>query len=614
MVDGRRLVKRFLLLAIIVALVGAALIYALRFAQKSSNAVVAALLPRETVALVQVPDFNRTRDDWHRSDIYKLYTEPAVQEFLRQPLAHSARKNSFSQTVQQIEQLDPKDGFIALTSIAEDRPKIVAGFRFRGSEEATETIIAGWRSALLGPSPKRETIDYQGHQIDTFTGFPISLSTAYDGQWFFAANDLAELKALVDRADGRVLATASPSSGGQGQQSLLAADENFHAAMAEMPASYALGFYLQPKIFAEKLAALRSSLGRNISPNERTMVEHMRCVCAATRFDNGKIHDVIFVAMPKFEEDTTLTRDSLALGTKDTFLYLASLLNFSKQLLFLDPTAGSGVFGKALQRMANTLAQSGITIDDWKATFGPELGALADWPANAHWPSGVVAFPVKDAERAKKIASALLHASDHDAVWKESDRNGVHYIAMQSAPGFLVLRPTVAISHHIMVVGPDPGSVEAAIARSENPTAEFSRSQTYKGAASSLPAPTNFFAYADLALLYSRLDATLRPIVMMGAAFMPGVNEYVDLSRVPPAEIVVKHLSPIVSSQRYQNGGYITESIGPITLNQSGIALIALSVVGGQRSGWLGGLGPPLLFSPSPAISPSPSPNPAGTP
>jgi hypothetical protein len=36
---------------------------------------------------------------------------------------------------------------------------------------------------------------------------------------------------------------------------------------------------------------------------------------------------------------------------------------------------------------------------------------------------------------------------------------------------------------------------------------------------------------------------------------------------------VTKHLSPIVSSQRYDGDGYVAESMGPITLNQAAIGL-----------------------------------------
>ena len=589
------LVKRFLLFLIIGVLCVVAVSLALRITKKSSNAAVAALFPRETIAFAYFPDFAQTRNDWYRSDIYQLYAEPAVQEFLRQPLARLRGRDSFSQTTREIEQLDPKDAFVALTSIQNDSPKFVGGFRFRGSQNDAETVIAKWRSHMLGSNAnKSETLDYQQHKIDNHMVGLATVATAYDDHWFFVSNDIAELKAVLDRVDGRV----------QDRQSLLSADETFRAAMAEMPSTYALYFYLQPKVFAERLSAARGS----VAPGQRTLLEQVRSICGTTRFQNGKMRDVIFVGLPRLEQEAELTRNSVGLGTKDSFLYLASLLNFSQQLAMLDPGTTGNFLGAGVQKIAKALAAAGITTDDWKAAFGVELGAVADWPPNMHWPFAFVSVPVRDMSRAKKIASVLARASDEDAHWKETDRNGVHYLSMRSGAGFLILRPTIAISDRILIAGLDEHTVEAAIERSAHPSPELSNSATYKSAAHSVPGPTNFFAYIDTALLYSRIDATLRPILLMGAAFLPAVNEHVDLSRVPPPEVVTKHLSPIVSSQRYEGEGYVTESVGPITLSQSGIALLAgLAASGYIAPGW--GLLPTQLL-PSPSVSPTPS----GTP
>jgi hypothetical protein len=59
----------------------------------------------------------------------------------------------------------------------------------------------------------------------------------------------------------------------------------------------------------------------------------------------------------------------------------------------------------------------------------------------------------------------------------------------------------------------------------------------------------------------------------MSAAFMPAISDYVDVGKIPPPEIVAKHLSPIVSSQRYEGDGYVTESVGPVTLSEAAIAI-----------------------------------------
>src|SRR5205807_9648884 len=150
----------------------------------------------------------------------------------------------------------------------------------------------------------------------------------YDGQWFFASNDLAELKAMLDRADGRDPTAAGPSGGGKDRQTTLEADDTFRAAMGHMPSSYALLFYLQPKALSEKLISIRNAIG--LAATQNAMVDQIQSICAAARFEIGKMRDILFVGMPKAQSEQKLTRSSLTLGTTDTFFYLATLLNADK--------------------------------------------------------------------------------------------------------------------------------------------------------------------------------------------------------------------------------------------------------------------------------------------
>ena len=145
---------------------------------------------------------------------------------------------------------------------------------------------------------------------------------------------------------------------------------------------------------------------------------------------------------------------------------------------------------------------------------------------------------------------------------------------------FVAITPTIALSDRILIGGLDPVSVEEAMKRAGGASSELAESPTYKGADRLLPAPTNFFAYIDTAQLYSRLDASLRPMLLMAAAFVPAVAGSIDPGKLPAPEVITKHLSPIVSSQRYDGDGYVAESIGPITLDQLGIGVAIFSSFG----------------------------------
>jgi hypothetical protein len=545
-------VKRLFLLVIIAALAAVGIMYGLRRAERTPHATVTALLPRGTIALAHFPDFHHTRDEWHRSDLYKLYQEPAVQNFLNKPLSRVPQRATAADTAGDIERLDLKDAFVAVTSIENNSPHLAGGFRFRGSQSNAEEIIGKWRSQIVRDASAHESVDYEQHKIDIVGAAPNQIATVYDGQWFFASNDLAELKAMLDRADGR----------DKDRQTTFEADDAFRAAMKHMPASYALLFYLQPKALSEKLVSLRNAMG--VSADQNGVVDQISSVCAATKFDKGKIRDVLFVGMAKAQSMQKLTQSSLALGTSETFLYLATLLNPDR---LAGINQGGLPVGSWLQKVFDVTTRAGVTVDDWKTAFDMELGSLADWPPNSRWPSIITTLRVKDPVRANKIANVLTHAIDEDVPWTKTEKNGVAYFYMQSPAALFAITPTIALSNQVLIAGLDSVSVESAINRSTKSSAGLADSVAYKSAVRAVPPPTDAVVYVDTALLYSRLDAALRPMLLMSAAFMPAISDYVDVGKLPQPEIVIKHLSPIVSSQRYDGDGYVTESTGPVTLD-----------------------------------------------
>src|SRR5205814_5681832 len=144
-----------------------------------------------------------------------------VQEFLRKPLSRIPQRDTTSQTLGDLEKLSPKDAFLAVTSIENNNPHFVGGFRFHGSQSDADKIVEKWRSQIVRDASAHESLDYQQHKIDIAGAAPNQIATVYDGQWFFASNDLAELKTVLDRADGRE----------KDQQTILENDETFRAAM-----------------------------------------------------------------------------------------------------------------------------------------------------------------------------------------------------------------------------------------------------------------------------------------------------------------------------------------------------------------------------------------------
>jgi hypothetical protein len=596
--------KRFQLLVMIAAITAAAIWWGFYRGRHISSAAITTLLPKETLAFVHVPDFNRARGDLHQTDIYKLWSEPAVQDFLQKPRSKIPKNEGVAQTVQEIQSLEMKDAFVAVLSIEYSAWKIVGGFRFKGETANAEKVVANWKAKLLGQGPdlKHETTDYQGHQILTDSSGIVRFASVQDGQWFLFANDPEQLKALVDRVDGRA---KDPTK-------VLAADDVFMAAANHMPPRYATLAYARVDQFIEKLMPAEEK-SADVSAEQMAMIRQIRSFCGSIAFEGGKIRDTMFVGMPKLFDPGKLTRVSLPVATKETFLYVAGFLNLTNEM----PAPGSRAAGwlSGLQKFTDAFAAKGITLESWNSAFGPEFGLVGDWPASSHWPAFFGTLPVKDLAKANQILTALT-TGDSGQGWTSQEKEGVQYFSTSAGGKFLSLSPTLGLSDRMLVVGADAASVEAAMKRLKG-SSELAASKNFQDAEHAVPTAQQGFTYIDPALIYQRLDATVRPMLFMGAAFVPGIADTVDLSKVPAPEVITKHLSPIVMSQSYDRDGYVAESVGPVTANQ---AFFSLAAMGGAAAFFYHQQTQlsheKMISSPSPAIAPAtaPSVSPSPTP
>ncbi|HEY8834499.1 MAG TPA: hypothetical protein VIM09_02870, partial [Chthoniobacterales bacterium] len=530
-----------------------------------------------------------------------LWKEPAVQDFLAKPRSKVPTEGRIGHTVDTISELDVKDAFFAVVSIEASAWEWDGGFRCTGDTEKAAKVVDDWKAKAFGGGAdlKRETVEYQGRKIQNESAGLIKLSTVWAGQWFFFANDIEKLKALLDRADGRV----------KDAKSALSSDETFLAASKHMPASYAALAYSRVDQFVETL--MPAGEKSDVSPDRLAMLRQVRSFCAATAFDGGRMRDTIFVGMPKVADLGNLTCASLPIANKDTFFYATSLLDLRKEMEPGWQTPGFGWLS-GLQKITGSLSANGITIEEWKSAFGTEVGLIGTWGTSSQWPSLVAAMPVKDSAKAGKIVTTITTAKDDDVQWTQREKEGVHYYSSGTGLQLFSFSPTIGLSERMLVVGADAGSVEMAMKRSASGASELAATRPFQNAEREVPTAQQAFVYVDPALVYARFDTSLRPLLAMGAAFLPAVSDTVDLGKLPPADVITKHLSPIVMSQSYRGDGYVAESVGPVPLYQTAIAAMTTGMVASatyrqQTQG-------PTSFPARAITAPSPSPSPDNSP
>jgi hypothetical protein len=597
--------RRLQLLILASAIAAGAIWWGFYRTHHTSSLGVASLLPKETLGLIHLPDFNRSRAEWHKTDLYQLWKEPAMQDFLAKPRSKVPTEGRIGQTVDEISAMEMKDAFFAVLSIA-SAWEWDGGFRCPGDTGKAAKIVDDWKAKALGSGSDatREIIEYQGRQIQTESAGLIKLSTVWAGQWFFFANDIENLKALVDRADGRV----------KDAQTALSSDDVFLAASKHMPASYAGLVFSRVDQFAEKL--MPAGEKSEASPDRLAMLRQVRSFCAATVFDGGRMRDTVFVGMPKVADLGNLTRASLPIANKDTFLYAASVLDLRKEMETGWQTPGLAWLG-GLQKMLGALSANGITLEEWKSAFGSEVGLIGTWGTNSQWPSLVAAMPVKDSAKANQIVTTITTAKADEVQWTHREKEGVHYYSGGSGPQLFSFSPAIGLSDRTLVVGADSGSVEAAMKRSSGGASELAASRDFQNAERAVPTAQQAFVYLDPALVYARFDLTLRPLLAMGAAFLPAVSDTVDLGRLPPADIITKHLSPIVMSQSYRGDGYVAESVGSVPFYQTVIGAVATGSAAAAiyRQQTRAPISFPMRTITPPSLSvPSASPSPYGSP
>ena len=567
---------------------------------------IAAILPAGTQAMLSVPDVEGTLADWRTTDLYKIWTEPEVQDFLARPLSKLPAHPDFDETVARIVRLSPTNVFLALTSFDEQKnePYVVAGFDFKGDKADVEALLAGAKDGFRKqfPGGKADLIEYQGHALETFDdGDGHVVASTYLDHRYLVADDVALLKATLDRIDHR-----APSSEAIGT---LDKETDFQTVLSKLPVHHATLAFLRPQFALHHLLDLLTASGQNVDDAKRAELAKLKAIGATTAIENGKLRDTLYCLAPGMKLDAAkLQMDSLALTSPATLLYAAATFNLPTQLNVPPgpPPPGTPVSGllTGLQGLAASLQSHGLTLDRVRAAFGNELSLAVNWPANRSQPAVLATLNVRDAAAAGKVVDDLTNAPTGAATWQTSLENGLKLHTLTAA-NLSYVSPTLTLTSKHLIFGLDPGEVRRTAQREQAGGANLTGGEAYKSTIGMVAAPNASFVYLDSPALFERVYGTVRGVALLGAALLyPQLGDYVDLAKLPNAQAVSKHLSPTVFSQKSDEQGSLAESVGSFTLGQA-----AIVVVGGASAAAI-----PLAQSQFGAAMPDMQSAPAATP
>ena len=590
---------------------GGAAVYLFQKQRRGSGASenAGAWLPADTQLLLSVPDVEGTLAEWKTTDLYQIWAEPEVQDFLARPLSKLPPHQDFEDTAAAVIRLSPTNVFLALTSLDEktNQPHAVAGFDFRGDKAEVEPLLAGPKDALRRqwPGGKADLTEYQGHALETFDdGNGSVVASTYLDHRYLIANDLALLKATLDRSDHR-----APTAGGA---SILENDPDFQTVTAKLPSRHATLAFLRPGAGLHRVLDLMAASGQPVDAERRAGLDKLKAIGATTAIEHGKLRDTLYYLAPGLnQEPAKLRLGSLPLTSPATLFFGAALFDLPAQLnLPAGPpppgTPASGLLG-GLQDLATLLQDRGLTMERFRGAFGHEISLHLNWPANQAYPALLATVDVRDRAAAGRFVDDLTSTPIAEGAWQVSQAGG-STLHVWSAPGFHYVTPTLSLTDQHLVLGLDSPQVIDALQGERAGKPNFTAGDAYKNALGMVAPPNTAFVYLDDAALFERLYGTLRGFALFGAALLyPQLGDYVDLAKLPNAQTVSKHLSPTIFSQRSDEQGGLLESVGSFTLGQAAFVVVgsasaaAIPVMQSQFPAPVPkGLTPQMMQSPSP--------------
>lgn len=525
------------------------------------------LAPGDTVALLDLTDVPRTKVRWKETALFKIAHEPEVQAFLEKPKTKIPRNPEIQEKWERAQKIEPKEAFVAFTSVMDKTPKFVAGFDYKGKREDVEALLADvkTRAKSAFPSAKWDITKYETVEIETFQQGELLVAAAFKDRWYFVSDDLDLLKSTLDRLDGK-----NPG------KDILRDNAAYKASLAKLPPDSDAIIFVQAQSLMERLATLITASNPNVDPKQLDELKKIEAIAGGMKLDGEKIRDAIYVLKPGGGKQPSMARNSLAFTSPETLFYYAAALQLQQAPKLPDASLDTtGILG-ALDALRQAIGKRGLMFEDFKSAFGPELGAVMDWPALAMQPGLLLTLDVKDAAKAQKFVEALTDGAAGFHAWEKQEIEGAQLYSLPlEAPGLAAVSPVLALTDKTLLFGLDLNSVKNAVKRARSGEPRLDKNPAFQSAGNLVAKPSAAFGYIDSKVLFEKVYGIVIPTLKMMALFNPHASDYADLGKLPAAEVISRHLSPIVYSQSSDDSGVLVESMGPVTFNQAAFVVAA---------------------------------------
>lgn len=598
--------KRAIPAIVVLAVVAAAVAF---FVTRKSGALLdlapgrgAELAPGDALFYMELPDVARSGKRWKETALYAISQEPEWKDF-------TAKWNDFKAqnevarlafgVVADIEKADPAGLFLAVSTIDGPFPKAVGGFPYRGKKSDVEGVIRQLREQLLKayPAAKSDIAKIEDTEVETLTDKDFLAAMAFRDNWFFFGTDMGLMQQTLARYANKPDAPAG-----------LAKDALFQATLKNGVTEPDAVAWVRWEPILEKMQSLTRTLGGPAPPvwNDPNPVQ---AFLYTGKMDGGLMREQIYMQTKVGPKRADFANRSLGFTQPATYAYLvvdhSGLEEQMKAgLVALDGLGASAALNKEL-------APKGLKVEDILTTFGPELAMMSAWEGGAIVPDFFAAVEVRDAVKARLFAE-LIAAQMGTKVAKSELEGTTFWEAKDLEIG--PIQPTLAVNEKHLMFGLNSGVVRTALAqlKTKAPNLASRPDPSYPSALKTVLQPTGGLIFVDAKTLFERLYEKAKPFIAFQLIGEPEVAKHFDAGKLPKAETISKHLSPIVLSVGATEHGWKVESTGTISF----MGAYGLVIPAGFLSAGMAVRQAPPPTNPPPPNAPVPgapaSPPPAG--
>jgi hypothetical protein len=377
----------------------------------ADRTAAAELVPAETVFFAQLLDLRTSTTRWKKTALHQLLQEPEMQSFLERPREKLPVFRHLNTLGEQMDRIEPREGFFAVTSMESSTPALVAGFSFLGSQNEAETFVATWRADFrkTRPAGRADLVTYGTHEIETFTDKELTVAECFSNGWYFVSNGVESLQRTLDRQDRKLDGATS-----------LARNPRFQQTVQPLPAAPDVLLYGHLAAVTDRLLTMLTAAGQKPDAAQMEQLKSIEAIAVSTKIDGALFRDTISVLQPGQPPQPPLARHSLALTSPATLLHYTAALP-ERMELPASSMAALSLVAPGFASIEKALAEQGLKISDLGAALGPELGAVMDWPAGAMQPTSVLALDVRDAGKARAFIEVIGSGALGTPAWEKSE-------------------------------------------------------------------------------------------------------------------------------------------------------------------------------------------------